>query len=905
MMKKRMLSLMTALVLCLGLLPGTAWAEELRENGKAHTTRATQLRLTSAEEENAAEGWSWKKTDEYGYDYTLTLDNVNFEVPDDTAITFSIRKDWLGKITIVLKGENRVVSTYQDDDNFYQTYGIRLDTSSNFPPGEILVTGGGSLTVEGYRCGIGLGTDKLHLKGVTVNAQSDYPSGLSVTNSGSLLIEDSTVNTNSISATGITSNNSDISVSLSSVPANWTYSDSLIAADSVNISGGTLTLSGSAERPAYCGIFNNKGSSASIDLRSCRIDIRNVKYGLHVNLGTINLTNIQGAVFCTESGTLLNSHNPAFHANRLNASECSIYAQTGEDIFIYGDCSLPSEITELTVPGDLKIETGKTFTIGEGQKVIFTKDSAKVSDTDNTTLINNGTLEFSKQPTFRGGTKLVNNGTLIAPEGISYSSTYGVAQNVQVTNNGFFDGLVKEHSGTIWYIYGNVTQESDRTLGGTGVWISKTFVTTGAVLTIPNGKTLDASRSENGLTWDTLNEHLSVEEGGKIVVVEEGQLLLPPDPTPEQLNSLPITGDGTVKAGDVLVCVVHFDNMGGSEVRSFNLLSGQTVVKPTAPTRDGYTFGGWYTDTGCTTAYNFSEPVTGNLTLYAKWNANPVEPDPPPVTPERPSDSDNTPTTYRPDVSQPDHGSVTVSPRNPQAGDKVTVKPVPDEGYEVDSVTVTDRKGWPVAVTEHQDGTYTFTQPQGTVTIEVELVPLAAAPWTSPYTDVTEERWYSEAVQFVTENGLMRGYDDHFAPGESLTRAQLAQVLYNCAGRPATEAIGFFDDVKSGAWYSQSVAWAVERGVVSGYGGGRFGPNDPITREQLAMMLWQYAGRPAPPNLLLPFRDADQISPWADHALRWAVDRGILKGKGGNVLDPRGTATRAETAQIIKNFLEK
>lgn len=348
-----------------------------------------------------------------------------------------------------------------------------------------------------------------------------------------------------------------------------------------------------------------------------------------------------------------------------------------------------------------------------------------------------------------------------------------------------------------------------------------------------------------------------------------------------------------------------FDSQGGTPVADQTITKNGTATRPADPTRDGYAFGGWYTDTDCTTAYDFSTPVTKGLTLYAKWNTSPVEPDPPPVTPDRPSSSDNTPTTYRPDVSQPDHGSVTVSPRNPQAGDKVTVKPVPDEGYVVDRVTVTDRKGQPVAVTEHRDGTYTFTQPRGTVTIEVELVPLAAAPWTNPYTDVTEGRWYSEAVRFVTENGLMSGYDNQFAPGAFLTRAQLAQVLYNCAERPATETVGSFDDVRSGAWYSQSVAWAVERGVVSGYGGGRFGPNDPITREQLAAMLWQYAGRPEFSELALPFQDTDQVSPWAADALRWAVDRGILSGRGGGVLDPTGYATRAEAAQMLKVFLEQ
>ena len=150
----------------------------------------------------------------------------------------------------------------------------------------------------------------------------------------------------------------------------------------------------------------------------------------------------------------------------------------------------------------------------------------------------------------------------------------------------------------------------------------------------------------------------------------------------------------------------------------------------------------------------------------------------------------------------------------------------------------------------------------------------------------------------------MSGYDNQFAPGAFLTRAQLAQVLYNCAERPATETVGSFDDVRSGAWYSQSVAWAVERGVVSGYGGGRFGPNDPITREQLAVILWRYGGQPAAAQNL-PFSDADQASPWALTALRWATEQGILNGKGGGILDPKGLATRAQVVQMLKNYLER
>ena len=367
-MRRRILSIITAVALCLGLCLTGAWAADDSGNQETRTTRTEQLKLTNQDAENETEGWSWTKTDENG-NYTLTLDNVNFEVSNDSAITFSMDKNtWLDTITIVLIGENRVISTNQSE-NAYNSSGIYLDTSSYRSPRKIEVSGSGSLTVEGYRCGISLGTDNLHFNGVTVNTRANYPDGLLVTNSGTLLIENSKVSANTISATGLTSTDSDISVVLDSLPDTWTYSVSLITAHSVDISGGSLTLAGSEENPAYNAISND--NQTSIDLSGCQMDIRNVQYGLSVNAGTINLTDVSGVIFCTESGTLLTSGNAAFHANNVNSSDCSIYAQTGSNIFIYGDCSLPSEITELTVSGDLIIETGKTFTIGEGQKITF------------------------------------------------------------------------------------------------------------------------------------------------------------------------------------------------------------------------------------------------------------------------------------------------------------------------------------------------------------------------------------------------------------------------------------------------------------------------------------------------------------------------------------------------------
>ena len=113
-----------------------------------------------------------------------------------------------------------------------------------------------------------------------------------------------------------------------------------------------------------------------------------------------------------------------------------------------------------------------------------------------------------------------------------------------------------------------------------------------------------------------------------------------------------------------------------------------------------------------------------------------------------------------------------------------------------------------------------------------------------------------------------------------------------------------FSDVNSGAWYEEGVVWAAENGIVNGYGDDQFGPNDDITREQFVVVLWRYAGSPKAGSQVLDFVDADQVSGYALEALCWAVENGILHGVGNGVLDPGGTATRAQAAQLLKNFME-
>ena len=257
---------------------------------------------------------------------------------------------------------------------------------------------------------------------------------------------------------------------------------------------------------------------------------------------------------------------------------------------------------------------------------------------------------------------------------------------------------------------------------------------------------------------------------------------------------------------------------------------------------------------------------------------------------------------------------MTASPSRASSGTPVTITVTPDEGYELEKLTVTDSKGSEVKLTDKGNGKYTFDMPNTKVEIRAVFRKIAPVWENCPggadcpaysYRDVNTSAWYHEAVDYVLVNGLMSGYGNGlFGPNDHLSRAQLCQILYNKEGRPAVTGSSVFTDVAGIAWYADAVIWANANGIVGGYGGGVFGPDDPITREQLAAILWRYAGSPESSHSLDAFTDAGQISDWAMDAMRWANENGVLNGDGSGHLIPRGNATRAHVAQMIQNFLE-
>lgn len=340
--------------------------------------------------------------------------------------------------------------------------------------------------------------------------------------------------------------------------------------------------------------------------------------------------------------------------------------------------------------------------------------------------------------------------------------------------------------------------------------------------------------------------------------------------------------------------------------------SGKLTTMPT-PILSGYTFDGWFTLASggekITTDYIF----TSDTMVYAHWTYVGTSS---PTTPSVPSNPGGWyPGNYNPpassySVSAPSvtGGTVSVNPTSATAGSTVTITATPDAGYELTALTVNDANGKSLELTNKGDGKYSFKMPNGKVSLNAEFRPVSSeAPWNNPFTDISPSAWYYDAVKFVNQNGLMNGAGNGlFVPDAYLSRAMLAEILYNKKGRPAMpDGVATFPDVSLNGWYTNAVTWAYGRGIIKGYDNGLFGPGDDITREQLAVMLYRYAGSPVPPNLQLNFIDAHKVSSWAQDAMCWAVSEGVLSGKGNGILDPTGKATRAEAAQMLKNYLDK
>ena len=296
-----------------------------------------------------------------------------------------------------------------------------------------------------------------------------------------------------------------------------------------------------------------------------------------------------------------------------------------------------------------------------------------------------------------------------------------------------------------------------------------------------------------------------------------------------------------------------------------------------------------------------------DLSEVERVEDEPSEPENPAV-PEDPDVPVNPNPSYAITVEQPDHGTVTVTPNRATQGAAVTITATPDRGYQVNAVTVTDRFGDAVQVTENADGTYTFTMPNGQVTITATFVE-TEAPVGEPFLDVNEGDWFYDAVAYAYENGLMDGVGgNRFAPNSATTRAQLVTILYRLEGQPAVSGDLPFTDVEAGTWYTNAVVWAAQNGIVNGVGDDTFAPGNDLTREQLVTILYRYAeskGYDVSASAdLAGYPDGEEIQAYAREAMAWAVAENIIQGMEDDTLKPAGNASRAQIATILMRFCE-
>lgn len=270
----------------------------------------------------------------------------------------------------------------------------------------------------------------------------------------------------------------------------------------------------------------------------------------------------------------------------------------------------------------------------------------------------------------------------------------------------------------------------------------------------------------------------------------------------------------------------------------------------------------------------------------------------------------STPTTYAVNVNAATNGAVAADKKTASKGTTVTVTASPSKGYVVDAVKVVDKDGKDVAVTG-KDGKYVFTMPASAVTVTGSFKAETPAPVALPFSDVKSGNWFYDAVKYAYAQGLMTGTSaTTFAPNGTMNRAMIVTVLYRLEKSPAVTGASKFTDVPAGQWYSDAVAWAAANKIVNGYDETTFGPMNAVTREQMAAILFRYEQVKGLENVTLEenlnrFPDQNKISAYAIPALQWAVGQKIINGNADGTLDPTGTATRAQVAQIFTNLLNQ
>ena len=851
-MKKRFLSLLCVLALCLGLLPVTALAAgdapatlyvgETQITGNGYWTTEANGKLAAGNASN------------YNVYYdgsgTLTLKNATIQgrgnssnaEPQDYGIYATTTSDQSVSLTIKLIGSN-TVSGYS---------GICVDASNGNGNSTLVIQSDGN-DPKGSLEAIGSGWN-----GITMSSNSGNVS-LTINNAS---VEASTKRTGYYGVS-VTSNAGSPTISLT-------------------VNGGSLTAQGDSELSGIRYIFQANATTPSISLT-----VQNNAW-------------VKAMPGIDTAQSMASKPTPQGNGIVFDGTEGTVYGN-------------------VTLQDDLTIDQDETLTIPEGSTL-----DTNGNLTNNGTIVNKGTLNGD----LTGGTGTVVNAPAITDQPNNATVTVGQPATFTVAASGSEPLSYKwqeSNSSGNWADISGAT-DATYTTGATTTSMSGyqyrcvvsnsagSVTSEVATLTVnepapttytitadvtPSGAGTATSDKTTATAGDTVKLTATANSGYRFTGWTFSDNITGADSSSANTTFTMPAGNVTVTANFKQVYTVTVNVSGnGTAIADKNTAAAGETVTLTATPNSGYHFDRWNIVSGTITIQNnqFTMP-DGNVEIQAIFDRN--------------SSGGSSDPTYSVSLpSQVTGGSITATKRYAEKGETFRFTVTPDEGYELDTLTVTDSKGKEIDLTHKGGNEYTFKMPAGRVEIEVSFREIEVE---LPFTDVPEGAWYADAAAYVYEHGLMAGTSaTAFSPDATTSRSMIATILWRMAGSPVVNYAMDYTDVAQGQWCSEAIRWAASEGIVGGYGNGLFGTNDPITREQFAVMLYRYAQEQGydvsigEDTNILSYTDVADLSEYAIPAMQWAVGAGIINGTGdGSTLSPQGQATRAQAAVMLMRFCEE
>ena len=932
---KRLTAILLCLCMALTLLPATAWAadgETIHVGGVtltgsadtpayAKTDNSGNVTVESASEDDYNIKWDGT---------TLTLDNANisggygFSGPWDSgsaAIYYSGGSD----ISLILTGENTVTGPNGDNNASFGIYAC--GDSGNII--DFTISGSGSLTATGGDMvseSYGIFTDNLIVQSGTVNAAGG--NGNTVNNSyGIYVYIYLTISGGTVTAEGSTQavfNNTGDIIVLPARDRQIAVTAGEDASSAVAVTGSPFTRKTTiTDLISDAEYFHSEVTEATDpnpnpdpgdpddpggdDDPEPNICVGGVGLTGDKDTPAYALTDKNGTV--TKDSATADNYNIMWDGETLTLRNATI---SGGNVFDGDKSAAIYYIQESPLNLMLVGDNAVTGPSGEGIEKSYGISACGTDDYIDLTISGAGTLTatggdvssgtYTYSYGIYGDNIIVESGTITATGGDAIEFSIGISA-VGLTISG---GTVTTEGVTAEVISAGVTTSDFAISGGQitasgddsaewsyGIYAGEILIVDGEITA--QGDSAAITRNQVTVR-PAAGRYIEVLSGGSEAEAKEiaGSPFASETVINDLLDSVNkyfhsyVAGDTPPEPEEF---TITFDASGGTTPAPQTTVKGRLTSLPVS-TRYGYDFLGWYTADG--DRVTTSTVFTADATLYARWDRHDSgDSSDHPARPSQPSAP-----SYAVSTVDADNGEVDVDLSRVQAGEEVTITATPDEGYEVEAVTVTDRDGEEINVTEAGDGVYTFEMPDSRVTIEVTFAPVAEEPeppavpdgWANPYGDVAANAWYYDAVAYVSASGMMTGTSAAaFSPDDATTRAMIWTVLARLNGQ----------SVDGGSpWYAAAQFWAVSAGVSDGTD-----PAGNITREALAAMLYRAAGSPAVSGNFLVYSDGDSVSSWAESAMLWATQNGIIGGIDG-ALAPQGQATRAQVAAMLQRFME-